>query len=73
MVRIYKEGDIFNVQEKVFLLGWVDKTAITDSGDELPCTLTGFDTLKEAYKNAQTETVYIHENCIDWEIDNENR
>ena len=63
MTRIIKEDGFYNVQERC-LWFWLDKTAVDKYGNDLPCTLSGFDTLKEAVAEAQTTPVYIHENCL---------
>jgi hypothetical protein len=63
MTRIFRDKDGFHVQDK-WMWMWVGRTAVAENGGELPCTLTGFDTLEDALENAQTSPVYIHENCF---------
>lgn len=58
-IEYNNKSDTFCVQEKIFIFGWVDKTALDDYGNELPCTLAGFDTLEEAIDNSQTDDYYI--------------
>ena len=66
MTRIIKtHSGTYSVQEKVFFFFWVDKQAKNTNGDEIPATLTGFENLQAAYRNAQTVDVYFHENCFD--------
>lgn len=59
MTRIIKINGKYNVQDR-FLWFWVDKTAVNDYGNNMPCTLTGFDTLQEALDNCQTTLVTVH-------------
>ena len=55
-------SDTFNFEDK-FLWFWLDRTAMDKYGNDLPCTLTGFDTIQEAINNAQSD-YYIHESCF---------
>ena len=47
MERIILKKDTYIIQEKLWMFGWVDKTAHDDYGNDLPCTFA-FDTLTEA-------------------------
>lgn len=64
MTRIIKVDNFYNVQDK-FLWFWVDKTAQDKYGNDLPCTLTGFNTLREALDECQSVDVYLHNSVFD--------
>ncbi len=54
----------FGFQDK-FLWFWIDRTAQSDLGGDLPCLLVGFDTIEDATANAQSD-FYIHESCFEF-------
>ena len=46
---ILNDKGSYIIQEKLWIVGWVDKTAQDDYGNDLPCTYA-FDTLAEAIR-----------------------
>ena len=57
-----KNSKTFGFEDK-FLWFWIERTAKDDYGNDLPCTLVGFETLTEAISEAQSD-FYIHESCF---------
>ena len=64
MTRIIKVNNKYDVQDK-FLWFWMDRTAQDGYGNDLPCTLTGFDTLNEAIAECQTTDFYLHNSVFE--------
>ena len=60
---IYDERTKTFGYEDKYLWFWVKRTAMDKYGNDLPCYLIGFSTLKEAINESQSE-FYIHENCL---------
>ena len=57
-----KDSKTFGFEDKL-LWFWIQRTAMDDYGNDLPCLLVGFKTLTEAIAEAQSD-FYIHESCF---------